>query len=369
MPISPKNNDVPKKRTVLITRFSALGDVAMAIPVVYGVCRANPDVDFVMVTAAPLKALFINPPANLTVVQADIHGSYAGPRGIVRLTRELIATYGATDLADIHDVIRTSLMRLTSRLSGLRVAAIDKGRADKRALTRKEGRRLQQLPTSAERYARVFRNLGLDVDLTFTSLWGNSKADPSVFATVTPPKTDGERWVGIAPFAAHRGKVYPPERMERVIALLTVDPSVKIFLFGGGAEERTVLGQWASRHPRVVSLAEKRHGFALELALMSHLDCLVAMDSGNAHLASLTGTPVITIWGATHPFAGFTAWRQQPDDMLQSSTDCRPCSVFGNKACIHGDYRCFRAITPEVVAARIRSHLAPQPNHTPSTNS
>ena len=369
MPASPKNNAAPKKRTVLVTRFSALGDVAMAIPVVYGVCRANPEVDFVMVTAAPLKAMFINAPANLTVVQADIHGVYAGPRGIVRLTRELIATYGATDLADIHDVIRTSLMRLTSRLSGLRVSAIDKGRTDKRALTRKEGRRLQQLPTSAERYARVFRNLGLDVDLSFTSLWGDGKADPSVFAGVTAPKAAGERWVGIAPFAAHRGKVYPPERMERVIALLTVDPSVKIFLFGGGAEERTVLGQWASRHPRVVSLAEKRYGFALELALMSHLDCLVAMDSGNAHLASLTGVPVITIWGATHPYAGFTPWRAQPDDMLQAPADCRPCSVFGNKPCIHGDYRCFRPITPETVAARIRARLASHPLNTPSTES
>ena len=331
----------------------------MAIPVVYGVCHANPGVDFIMATARPLKALFINPPENLTVVEADIRGKYAGPAGIVKLARELISTYGVTDIADIHDVIRTRLIRLTSRFYGVKVSAIDKGRADKRRLTDSKSRRLHQLPTSAMRYERVFRNLGLDVDLTFRSLWGEGKADPALFAEITPPKAKGERWVGIAPFAAHQGKVYPPERMERVISLLTSDPSVKIFLFGGGAAEREVLGGWASRHPRVVSLAEKRHGFAVELALMSHLDCLVAMDSGNAHLASIAGTPVITVWGATHPYAGFTAWSQQPDDMLQSDIDCRPCSVFGNKACVYGDYRCFNTIAPEDVAARVRSRFSP----------
>ena len=78
MPAKQKNN-INRRRSVLITRFSALGDVAMAIPVVYSVCHANPLTQFVMVTARPLKSLFLNPPPNLTVVEADIRGEYSGP--------------------------------------------------------------------------------------------------------------------------------------------------------------------------------------------------------------------------------------------------------------------------------------------------
>lgn len=368
MPAKQKNN-IDRPRSVLITRFSALGDVAMAIPVVYSVCHANPLTQFVMVTAAPLKSLFLNPPPNLTVVEADIRGKYSGPVGLARLTVELIRDYGITHLADLHNVIRTRIMRLTAAVTaGVKVAVIDKGRADKRRLTDPKSRKLVPLPSSAERYARVFASLGFEISDSFRSLWEDTGADPALFAAVTSPKAPEERWVGIAPFAAHKGKVYPAERMERVVELLSADPSVRIFLFGGGGREREILESWASRYPRVTSLAGRRLGFEVELSLMAFLDCMLAMDSGNAHLAAVAGCPVVSVWGATHPFAGFTAWRQQPSDIIQAQVDCRPCSVFGNKPCRYGDYRCFAPITPEEVAAAVRRHFPARDSVTEPTN-
>ena len=44
----PASNGLP--RNLLVARFSALGDVAMTIPVVYSACRCNPDTRFIFIT-------------------------------------------------------------------------------------------------------------------------------------------------------------------------------------------------------------------------------------------------------------------------------------------------------------------------------
>ena len=56
---------------VLVMRLSALGDVAMTIPVLYPVCRANPDTRFVMLTKKWPASMFHDRPANLMVVGID----------------------------------------------------------------------------------------------------------------------------------------------------------------------------------------------------------------------------------------------------------------------------------------------------------
>ena len=178
----------------------------------------------------------------------------------------------------------------------------------------------------------------------------SEKEEEEVKAESLKPR--GEKWIGIAPFAAHKGKIYPLEKMERVIELLLErEPNCRIFLFGGGAEERELLTQWESRHDRCTcALLGSLYN---ELVLMSHIDTMVSMDSANMHLASLTGTRVVSVWGATHPFAGFMGWNQSPADAVQTTLPCRPCSIFGNKPCLHGDYPCLNSITPEEIVERV----------------
>ncbi len=36
------------------------------------------------------------------------------------------------------------------------------------------------------------------------------------------------------------------------------------------------------------------------------------------HLASLTGTRVVSVWGATHPYCGFMGWQQKEEDAIQN---------------------------------------------------
>ena len=42
-----------------------------------------------------------------------------------------------------------------------------------------------------------------------------------------------------------------------------------------------------------------------ELQLVSNLDVMLSMDSGNAHIAAMLGVKVITLWGVRHPYAAF----------------------------------------------------------------
>lgn len=346
-------------RNVLVARFSALGDVAMTVPVLYSACLCYPNVQFTMLTRKSMTSVFLNPPANLRVMGVNLE-DYEGLSGLRRLYNQLRDEIGFDGFVDLHDVLRTKILSIFCRLSRIPVSIINKGRKGKRALTRANNKVLLPLNSSRARYRQAFHKIGLPVDNRFEGLFADAplgKGDPAIFASAAPAKEDGEKWVGIAPFAKHVGKIYPPEMMEQVVAKLSERSDIRIFLFGGGEKERAVLDAWASRYPRVESLAAKRLGFPVELALASWLDVMVSMDSANMHLASLVATPVVSVWGATHPYCGFKGWRQKEDDIIQLPMTCRPCSVFGNKPCYRGDYLCLRGIAPQSIISHVEKYL------------
>lgn len=353
MAANNKENNPRRLKNVLIARFSAIGDVAISIPVVYSVCRCYSDVNFIMVTRPTMVSIFVNPPANLTLLGIDVKGNYKGIKGMRRLFNEMRRDYNIDAFVDLHEVLRTHVLRLLCRLHGIPTTRIHKGRGHKRALTRRHNKVMLPLISSSARYRAAFFQMGLPLQEQFDGLFDGGKGDISQLAKVTGPKQEGETWIGIAPFAKHKGKIYPPELMEKVVAEFAGRPATKIFLFGGGEEERQILARWAEKYPAATSLAEKRYGFGRELALLSHLDVMVSMDSANMHLAALVGVPVASVWGATHPYCGFKGWRQPESNAIQLSMTCRPCSVFGNKPCHRGDYLCLSGIPPQVIIDKV----------------
>ena len=336
-------------RNVLVVRFSALGDIAIAVPVLYAMCRAHSDVRFIMLTRKWTANVFYDRPSNLVVKGVDVTKDYKGVPGMIRLARELRKTYDIDAVADLHSVSRSWVLGASMRLHGVPVARIDKGRGDKRRLV--SGQDKRQLTSTHDRYAAVFAALGLTADDNFE---GFTAAKTSVL----PAKAPGEKWVAVAPFSQHRGKEYPLTLTERVIEqLLASDERVNIILFGGGNKEKKALAKLAESHPRTVSLAGIDHGFTDEYAVLRQCDAMVSMDSANMHLASLTRTPVVSVWGATHPYCGFMGWKQDPANAVQLDLPCRPCSVFGNKPCRHGDYHCLADIDPATIVARVKAIL------------
>lgn len=341
-----KNN---RGRTILITRFSAVGDIAMTIPLLYSLSESYPGHRFVFVSRERFGQFFINKPANLEFVGVNLD-NYKGAFGLFRLYRELNAKIHPDSFADLHDVLRTKILRTCFRLfSGAKCSHIIKGRGEKKALTRKENKCTTPLKSTFERYREVFTRLGMPFDPHFVSLFKEGKGDISEF-TFLPPKGNC-KWVGIAPFARHSGKIYPLDRMEKVVEILSGKENIRIFCFGNGPQEQETVERWCSEYPNTISFIG-RTNFNGELRLISHLDAMVSMDSANMHMASLVNTPAISIWGATSPLAGFLGWNQRREDCIELPLECRPCSIFGNKPCLHGDCRCMN-IEPEKVAEKI----------------
>ncbi len=326
----------------------------MTLPGVYNVCRAYPDRNFYFLTRKHPAALFVNAPENLTVIGIDT-ADYKGPTGMWRLVSEFSKKYGIDFFIDLHDVLRTQLMRLFFGLRGVGTEKIDKGRREKARLTRRKNKTLVQLKPTVERYDDVFRAAGLDAPDTFRSVFGAGKGDPADFATVTAPKAPGEHWLAVAPFAKHPGKIYPLDQLEKVIEEFNSLPDRKIFMFGFGKEEEAAIDEMARKYPAVVNMASARLGIAGELSLLSHCDVMLSMDSFNMHLASLVGLRTVSVWGATHPYTGFLGRGQREEDAVQLDMTCRPCSVFGDKPCFRGDLHCMRGISPRTIVQRLRT--------------
>lgn len=344
--------------SILITRLSALGDVAMTIPVVYSVCKSNPERTFVMVTKKAASKLFVNPPTNLIVKAVDFE-LYKGVGGLWKLHKELKNEFGVSGYVDLHDVLRTKILRFCFRIDGVTVKKIHKGRDSKRALTRRRNKVMLPLVTTRARYREVFHRIGIPLQDSFEGLYGKSCAPTELFADVIQPKPEGEHWIAIAPFAMHKGKIYPLDLMERVVRELTSRTDLRLFLLGAGKYECETLAEWRQINPqRIVNMAELHKGIPVELALLSHCDVMVSMDSANMHMASLVNLPVVSIWGATHPYCGFMGWRQDKANAVQLDMVCRPCSVFGDKPCFRGDWHCLRGIQPSFIIERVNHILS-----------
>ena len=340
------------QRNVLVMRLSALGDVAMTIPVLYPACRANPDTRFVMITKAWPASMFHDRPDNLMVVGIDVNKEYKGLFGLIKLASHLRKQYDIDAVADLHSVMRTWIIGAWMKLCGIPVARLDKQRARRKALINHKSD--EPVTPTHDRYRQVFQQLGIEVPDDFTRLYDGK---PLPVSPIVLDKEPGQRWIAISPFSAHEGKVYPLKLMEQVIAQLSKRDNYWIFLMGGGKAEKIALRAIARNNERVISMAEIKHGFTDEYALFGKCDLMLTMDSANMHLASLMGLKAITIWGATAPACGFLGYGQDSGIDIQLDMDCRPCSIYGERDCRYGDYRCLARITPDQVVERVVAAL------------
>ena len=344
-----------KRKHILVIRFSALGDVAMVVPVVYSLAMQYPDVRITVLSRPFARPLFEDLAPNISFMEADLKGEYHGVRGLNSLYRRLVAKQ-FTHVADLHSVLRSDYLRLRFNMGRFRVEHIEKHRRQRRHLVAKSSKKkIEQLPTSFENYLNVFRRLGFPIDHpSFTSIFPPEGGNLNLLPAAIGPKRSWEQWIGIAPFAAHQGKVYPVEKMQQVITLLTQRyPKARLFLFGRGRQEEQLFPQWQQQFAQCTYVGNQLESMHQELILMSHLDVMLSMDSANMHMASLTATPVVSVWGATHPYAGFLGWNQREDNAIGLDLDCRPCSIYGQKPCKRGDYACLNGITPETIVNKI----------------
>ncbi|MBR3783273.1 MAG: glycosyltransferase family 9 protein [Bacteroidales bacterium] len=327
---------------VLVIRLSALGDVAIMKPVVKAYADANPGVRFTVAGPPMLQPLF----------EGMANVSYLGlkkKQSFVRIYKALDAV-GADTVVDLHKVNRVGFAVVLLRLRHLldlhyRIFALRKGRVS-RWLYLHHWRRDPRRP-QWQRYDDVFRRAGLK--RAESGAW-RVESGRQLPTTHTPLPTK----IGVAPFAQHAGKIWPEERTEALVRMLS-ERGCEVVLFGS-KDEAPVLERWA-RHYRGVSSMAGRLPFAEELEVIRGLSLMVSMDSANMHFASAVGVPVVSIWGATHPDFGFYGFGQDRANALCADLPCQPCSAYGSKPCRYGDRRCMAAITPEMVLGKIEAML------------
>ena len=332
---------------ILIIRLSAMGDVAMTVPVVKELIRHYPEVKITILTRAFFTPFFRGF-KNVTIYEADVKGNHKGILGLYRLSKEL-KKLNIDAIADLHNVLRSNILKFF--LSGIKTIQIDKGRKEKKSLIK--GECFEQLKTTLERYADVFRDLGFDLDLSQPEFPKKSNLNPKLSNLVG----DTDNLIGIAPFAAFSSKAYPLELVEEVISELSKE--YKVLLFGGGKEEVAKLNIIESKFNNVVNLAGKLT-LDEELDVISNLSVMISMDSGNGHIAAMLGVKVVSLWGVTHPYAGFYPFNQKPSNALLADREefpQIPTSVYGNKY-PEGYEKAIASITPEQVVEKINEVIS-----------
>jgi len=335
---------------IIVLRFSAMGDVAMVASVLHEFTAQNPGVELIMVSRAAFKPFFAGIP-NLIFHAIEPKTIHKGINGLYKLFQEL-RSYKPAAIADLHDNLRSRTISTFFRLAGTTIKRIDKGRDEKKELTRATNKVFKPLKQTVERYADVFRELGFTLKLSY-QITKSPQVLPAKAEALFADKTTKK--IGISPFAQHMYKVYDLNKMEEVVASLS-DQGYQLFIFGGGKTEQAVAAEWAKKHANTHNLIGN-YNLTEELAIISNLDLMLSMDSSGMHMASLVGVPVVSIWGPTHPYAGFLGYGQLESDCIQIDHPARPNSIYGNKPCLCGVENCIDLIEPETIVNKIKEKL------------
>jgi ADP-heptose:LPS heptosyltransferase len=328
-----------------------MGDVAMTVPVLRAFVNQHPEIRITVVSRPFFKPFFEGIP-NLSFFAFDEKEKHKGFLGLLRLFQDL-KTLQIDAFADLHNVLRSKVVRTLFALSGKKTPFVDKGREEKKALTRPENKIFKPLTTMFERHVKVFEELGFPVDLSNPIFPKKAILDQKLIDIIGE---NNQKLIGIAPFAQYDSKVYPLDLMQEVINQLASTKTQKILLFGGGKNEIQLLNSLSEGKENVIVVAGKIK-FQQELQIISNLDVMLSMDSGNAHIAAMLGVKVITLWGATHPFAGFSPFNQPLENALVSDRNLYPklpTSVYGNKI-VEGYEDAMRTISVEKVVSSVQS--------------
>jgi len=216
------------------------------------------------------------------------------------------------------------------------------------------GRLKEPLRHTVHRYCDVFSRAGLPVEPLTTPSIKVTESAKEVASRLTGdlPVIN----IGVAPFTLHQLKMWPHDYLKELITKISERHKVKFWFFGSPGEH-DLLQSFVSVAPGSANLSGKLT-LEEELAVMSRLDFMIAMDSSNMHMAALSGTKVISIWGGTDPLNGFGAWMQPQEFSISipvTVLTCRPCTVYGKGRCSRGDFACMNWLTPEIVYQKIRS--------------
>jgi ADP-heptose:LPS heptosyltransferase len=339
-----------------------MGDVVLLVPVIRSFVAAYPDAEVTVVTR-PKFASFFTDIERVVPFPADVDNTYNGIFGMRELFKKLLLKGSYEVVIDMHDHIRTMMLRTLFKIFFTRVVTFEKGRTEKRAMARLANKSTAPLVHTVERYRLAFQKAGFTFPMLPPPFFKvkESIKDEVVQWLENNTLEKNQSWIGIAPFARHTSKIWPLDNYVKVISNLVAKTPMKFFLFGGGETEVAYFENLRAKFPDHCVIVAGQLKLKQELALIEKLDLMLCVDSSNMHLASLIGIPVVSVWGGTHPDVGFGPYGKGEESIIQISRQelpCRPCSVYGREKCYRGDFACLAWITPQNVTEQIEKRLS-----------
>lgn len=313
----------------------------MTIPVISILRTKYPKIKITVLTTKFFSVLFNQIPNINFVYFQPKHKTIAG---LFKLSRE-IKKIKPDQIIDLHDVLRTKILRffLMDKIGNTHV--LNKGRKEKLSLIK--GSSLTQLKSMHQRYSDVFSSLNINVDLDDFVHYNKINIDKNKYGF-----TSSDKLIGIAPFAGHSCKEYSIKNILSLLDLL--DKTYQILIFGApGKEEKKIIQLCNNKSNRHV--ISSKYLLEEQMAIISNLDVMISMDSANGHIASLFGINVITIWGATHPYTGYSAFRQpNKNAIIPDLVDFPnlPVTIYGSK-CPPNYLEAINSIRPEKILERL----------------
>lgn len=339
---------------ILIIRFSSLGDIILASPLLRVLRAACPDARIDVLVKSEYADLVRHHPAVASVITL----SSSSAKEDLRDLRARVRMEGYDVILDLHNSLRSRYVRF---LSGARlVAAVHKRAARRWLLVNLKRNVYRDAVPVAERYIETAARLGVAPDGRGPEVFIPGETVSRVAAIMSKYKL--ERYasvVGLAPSARHFTKRWPPERYRDLGIRLAKEGRAKLLVFGG-PEETDYCGDIAQMINAEVG-AGAAESLAGKLSLLEtaaafdHCSLVVTNDSGLMHMASARGRGIVAIFGSTVREFGFFPYGTRSVVLEQQGLACRPCSHIGRSECPEGHFRCMKEISVDDAVAAVRS--------------
>jgi ADP-heptose:LPS heptosyltransferase len=312
--------------SVLVLRFSSVGDVILTAPAIDALHNAWPGTRIIYAVKAPLRHLVANNPHVHQVV------SLGADESLLSFSRRLRALrYGA--LLDLHGKIRSRLLRV---LLPRTPRVIWHKRELSETLAVKLGFRTykSRMPLADRYHLAVERLVGRGLQKGELRYYLGPEDRRIADQRLEAGGVDLRRPIlGLSPGANWETKRWPAARFGE-LANCAIAQGYQVVITGGQGE--LGLGtQISSVAPRVVDLSGQLDLKGLG-GFISRCSAFVANDSGPMHMARALGVPTLAFFGSTDP--GMFDFRGHA--FMFAGVPCSPCSFFGRSRCPKGHFRC-----------------------------
>ena len=317
---------------ILVVRLSSIGDIVLITPLLQALRERFPRAKIAFLTKRQYQGLLLHNP--------DLDEILTWEDDLNRLKGE-----GFDLLLDLQANLKSFLLSLKLQTS-------HRIRYRKRHLRRWALTRFRWIPFhpihTVDLYLRTLAPLGINHSpQSLPRLYLNEGERKKAKEFLQQEGFFGDRLVGISPGARWPKKRWPLRRFAQVGETLAKREGTGVILFGERSERpltERIAGLMKSEPINAAGKTDLR----LLMTLLEQCDLLITNDSGPMHIATGVGTPVVAIFGPTHPKLGF-APLGEGNIVISTNEPCSPCSLHGEGRCRRSRRFCMEEITVEEV--------------------